>query len=84
MNNNENSENLKMNIISIGRLLWEKDLVSGLNGNISRRLDEETVLLTAHGSCLGILNANLDNFEYKIDTEISIPNVKYISYIIEK
>lgn len=47
--------NQKKSIIAIGRLLWEKDLVSGLNGNISRRVDADTILLTAHGACLGLL-----------------------------
>ena len=46
---------LKTNIISIGRLLWEKDLATGLNGNVSVRVDQETILLTAHGTCLGLL-----------------------------
>lgn len=45
----------KKDIISIGRLLWEKDLVSGLNGNISLRVDEDMILITAHGTCLGLL-----------------------------
>jgi len=52
---NEQLDNLKKNIIAIGRLLWEKNLVSGLNGNISRRVDDETILLTGHGTCLGLL-----------------------------
>lgn len=51
----ENIQQLKRNIIAIGRLLWEKDLVSGLNGNISARVDAERILLTATGSCLGML-----------------------------
>ncbi|MGE0267609.1 MAG: class II aldolase/adducin family protein [Candidatus Omnitrophota bacterium] len=51
----ENIHQLKKNIIAIGRLLWEKDLVSGLNGNISARVDLERILLTATGSCLGML-----------------------------
>ncbi len=42
-------------MIDIGRLLWEKTLVSGLNGNISTRMDEKTLLITAHGTCLGFL-----------------------------
>jgi L-fuculose-phosphate aldolase len=45
----------KKNIIAIGRLLWEKNLVSGLNGNISRRIDHDNILLTGHGACLGLL-----------------------------
>ena len=53
--NSEELQKLKRNMISIGRLLWEKDLVNGLNGNISRRIDEETILLTGHGTCLGLL-----------------------------
>jgi len=52
---NEQIKKLKSNIIAIGHLLWEKDLASGLNGNISARIDENTILLTAHGSCLGLL-----------------------------
>lgn len=51
----EQIQNLKRNIIAIGRLLWEKDLVSGLNGNISVRLDADSILITAHGTCLGLL-----------------------------
>lgn len=46
---------LMKNMIDIGRLLWEKNLVSGLNGNISTRMDEKTLLITAHGTCLGFL-----------------------------
>lgn len=39
----------------IGRLLWEKDLATAFNGNISARLDQETILLSGTGSCLGFL-----------------------------
>ncbi len=42
-------------MIAIGRLLWEKDLVTGLNGNISIRVDEDKFLLTATQTCLGLL-----------------------------
>ncbi len=45
-------------IIEIGKLLWDKTLVTGFNGNISARLDAETVLITATGTCLGYLKAN--------------------------
>ena len=47
---------LKTDIIAIGRLLWEKDLVGGLNGNISARVENDTILLTAHSTCLGLLH----------------------------
>lgn len=46
---------LKRNIVAIGRLLWEKELVSGLNGNISVRVDPDRILLTATKTCLGLL-----------------------------
>ena len=48
-------QDLKEEMITIGQLLWRKDLASGLNGNISRRIDKDTILLTAHGTCLGNL-----------------------------
>ena len=53
--NEEKIKSLKNNILAIGRLLWEKELVSGLNGNMSARVDQETLLLTAHDTCLGLL-----------------------------
>jgi len=65
----EEIEKLKKNIIAIGRLLWEKDLVSGLNGNISRRVDGETILLTAHDSCLGLLQEK-DILHMKLNGEM--------------
>jgi L-fuculose-phosphate aldolase len=53
--NEEQMNELRKDIIAIGRLLWEKDLVSGLNGNISVRVDDQRILLTGHGTCLGLL-----------------------------
>ncbi|MCB9757761.1 MAG: class II aldolase/adducin family protein [Candidatus Omnitrophica bacterium] len=53
--NNEITISLKRSIEAIGRLLWEKDLVTGLNGNISLRLDEKSLLITATKTCLGLL-----------------------------
>src|SRR3989338_8283557 len=49
------SEQLKHKIIATGKLLWDKGLVFGFNGNISHRLDADTVLITATGACLGFL-----------------------------
>ena len=60
---------LKTNIIAIGRLLWEKDLVSGLNGNISARVEGDTILLTAHSTCLGLLHEK-DILAMKLDGEL--------------
>ncbi len=48
-------EALKNEMIRIGGLLWDKGLVTGFNGNISARLDADTILITATGTCLGYL-----------------------------
>jgi L-fuculose-phosphate aldolase len=67
--NEELIQNLKKNITAIGRLLWEKDLVTGLNGNISVRLDAEVILLTAHNTCLGLLQ-DKDILSMKLDGQL--------------
>jgi len=51
-----NERKLKQQMIEIGALLWAKDLASGFNGNLSARIDEQTILLTGHGTCLGRLH----------------------------
>ncbi|HLD87990.1 MAG TPA: class II aldolase/adducin family protein, partial [Candidatus Omnitrophota bacterium] len=50
-----NEKQIKEEMIRTGRLLWDKGLVFGFNGNISHRLDADTVLITATGACLGFL-----------------------------
>src|SRR5262245_14735212 len=40
---------IKQQIIEAGQLLWEKGLVTGFNGNISRRVDHETIVITGAG-----------------------------------
>ena len=73
-------QDLRKNIMAIGRLLWEKELVTGLNGNISARVDGDRLLLTAHGACLGLLTEQnillvdlegqvLENQEGSVSTE---------------
>lgn len=66
---NEHIQKLKKDIMAVGRLLWEKDLVSGLNGNISVRLDEESILISAHGTCLGLLREE-DILQMKLSGEV--------------
>lgn len=44
----------KKEIIEFGKLLWDKNLVSVLNGNISLRVGEQ-ILITATKTCLGFL-----------------------------
>ncbi len=46
---------LKNEIIASGKLLWSKDLVSGLNGNISLKMDDNQILITKTKTCLGFL-----------------------------
>ncbi len=46
---------LKEQLITTGRMLWEKDLGSALNGNLSARVDGDVILLTAHATCFGML-----------------------------
>ncbi|MCK5213845.1 MAG: class II aldolase/adducin family protein [Candidatus Omnitrophica bacterium] len=60
---------LKKDIIAIGRLMWEKELASGLNGNISAKLNDEHILLTATKTCLGLLGEK-DILLMKADGEI--------------
>ena len=49
------NEQLKHKIIETGKLLWDKGLVFGFNGNISHRLSDGNILITATGTCLGYL-----------------------------
>lgn len=49
-------DELKKHIIETGRLLWDKNLVTGLNGNMSARIDGDTIMLTSTGACLGMLS----------------------------
>ena len=49
------TQELKNKIIEIGKLLWDKGLVTGFNGNLSARVDANTLLITATGTCLGCL-----------------------------
>ncbi|MEK6728274.1 MAG: class II aldolase/adducin family protein [Candidatus Omnitrophota bacterium] len=49
------SKQLKDEIISIGRKLHDMRLVAGTSGNLSARLDENNILITATGTALGNL-----------------------------
>lgn len=42
-------------IASVGHAAWQRDLLCGLSGNISIRLDEDTILITASGTAKGFL-----------------------------
>ena len=46
---------LREEIVRVGRLMYERDLVVGIDGNISARLDEAHVLCTPSGLCKGMM-----------------------------
>lgn len=59
----------KKDLIDIGRLLWDKNLVCARSGNLSCRVDNKSFLLSCHDSCLGFLTEKdfvLMNLEGKV------------------
>jgi L-fuculose-phosphate aldolase len=46
---------LREEIVRVGRLMYERGLVVGVDGNISARLDETHVLCTPSGLCKGVM-----------------------------
>ncbi|MFZ5801242.1 MAG: class II aldolase/adducin family protein [Candidatus Omnitrophota bacterium] len=46
---------LKEKLMATGKLIWDKNLVTGCSGNLSCRVDDNSFLLTCHDSCLGFL-----------------------------
>lgn len=46
---------VRKEMVEIGRRMYEKDLVAASDGNLSVRLDPDTILITPTGSCLGFL-----------------------------
>ena len=53
--NDSKIKSLKDEIIEIGKLMWDKDIATGLNGNISVKLDDKIILITGTKTCLGRL-----------------------------
>ena len=46
---------LREEIVRVGRLMYERGLVVGIDGNVSARLDEDHVLCTPSGLCKGMM-----------------------------
>lgn len=46
---------LKDQIVEVGKLIWEKDFTGAMSGNISAKVSENVILITGHGTCLGML-----------------------------
>ncbi|MEM0448925.1 MAG: class II aldolase/adducin family protein [Methanomassiliicoccales archaeon] len=49
---------VRSEMVRFGRLLYEKRLVTGLSGNISARVDENTLLISPSGRCKGDLSTD--------------------------
>lgn len=49
---------LRAEIVEVGRLLYERGLVVGGDGNISARLDENHILCTPSGLCKGMMTTD--------------------------
>ncbi|HZJ78802.1 MAG TPA: class II aldolase/adducin family protein [Clostridia bacterium] len=48
--------NVKKDIVQVGKDLYDKGLLVGTDGNISVKVDENKILITASGFCKGKLN----------------------------
>jgi L-fuculose-phosphate aldolase len=48
---------LREEIVRVGRLMYERGLVVGIDGNISARMDEAHVLCTPSGLCKGMMTS---------------------------
>jgi len=49
---------LRQHIVAVGRRLYARSLVAATDGNVSARLEDEQLLVTPAGSCLGELEPN--------------------------
>jgi L-fuculose-phosphate aldolase len=48
-------QTLREEIVLVGKLLYEKGLIVATDGNISARLDKQTILITPSGLCKGLM-----------------------------
>jgi L-fuculose-phosphate aldolase len=49
---------VRTTLVEIGRLLYQRRLLTGLSGNISGRIDDEEMIITPTGACKGMLQAS--------------------------
>ena len=81
---------LKIEIIKVGKRLYEAGLAVAKSGNLSARIDEENILITATGTFLGqlkeedIVKVNLDNGkfagEFKPSSELPLHSMVYKNF----
>ena len=50
-----NEANAREELVAAGRMVFERRLTFASGGNISRRLDDRTMLITPSGTCKGLL-----------------------------
>ena len=48
-------QSLREEIVLVGKLMYERGLIVATDGNISARLDENTILITPSGLCKGLM-----------------------------
>lgn len=58
MNSNLGIPSLVTELLKAGHLLWEKNLVTGYNGNLSCRLSHESICITGTQTALGRLDVS--------------------------
>jgi L-fuculose-phosphate aldolase len=81
---------LKLEIIKVGKRLYEAGLAVAKSGNLSARIDEENILITATGTFLGqlkeedIVKVNLTNAkstgEFKPSSELPLHGLVYKNF----
>ena len=49
---------LREEIVLVGKLMYERGLIVATDGNISARLDDDTVLITPSGLCKGLMTSD--------------------------
>jgi L-fuculose-phosphate aldolase len=83
-------KDLRLEIINVGRRLYEAGLAVAKSGNLSARIDEENILITASGSFLGqlkeedIVKVNLASVkstgEFKPSSELPLHSLVYKNF----
>jgi L-fuculose-phosphate aldolase len=51
----EKEQKLREEIVQVGKLMYERGLIVATDGNISARLDPQTILITPSGLCKGLM-----------------------------
>lgn len=74
----QKEEALKKEIIAVGKKLYDQRLVVARSGNLSCRLNERTILITATGTALGALSSD-DIVRVELDNPEDLKNPRLTS-----